>query len=116
MSSCLKNSSTQYFGSHHLFLTKAEGGNACAHLIICVWVLARVLAQNLHDAPPALGPDAGACLTALRIIEPGFEFVRSHVDLLIEDCDDLYVGLAHRAQKRNQWTNEWMDGGVGVGI
>jgi hypothetical protein len=67
-----------------------------AHLIVCIGLLCRVLAQDLYYAPPALDPDAGARLAALRIIQPGFELVSRHVDLLVEECDDLRVGFAHR--------------------
>src|SRR5712675_736427 len=66
------------------------------YLIIPIRLPSRVLAQNLHDTSPALDPDAGSSLAALRIVQPRLELVCSHVDLFIEELEDLCVGFAHR--------------------
>ena len=74
------------------------------HLIVRIGILSRVLAQNLHYAPPALNPDPGARIAALWILQPSFELVRCHVYLLVEECYDLCVGFSHRLRARERRT------------
>jgi hypothetical protein len=102
MSSCSKVKKKHHYSVLEAVATrkkkrKERKGVVRAHLIVRIGLLGWVLAQNLHYAPPALDPDAGACIAALRIIQPGFELVCRHVDLLVEEGDDLCVGFAHRA-------------------
>jgi len=84
---------------------QGKGGRALTHLVVSVRVLVRVLAQNFHDALPALDPDPRACLAALRIVEPGLEFVRGHVYLLVEERDHLCIGFGHSEMKER--TDGW---------
>src|ERR1700755_1458120 len=89
MSSCPKKNSVHWKQSSRPdqeVKGEKRGNNGCsrgAHLIVRICILGRVVAQNLHYAPPALNPDAGARIAALRILQPFFELVRCHVDLLV---------------------------------